>query len=229
MIANGAEAAFAEKWGGDVPKNNSPNWKKIKAEYIRGGISQQKLADKYGVPYGTLHRRVMQEGWSAKRKECESKIDQKLTEKIADAQATKMAQMAELYDDFGLVTMGTLLEQMKAFPKSGGATRLVRETVKKQEIMIDGKKVEIPLKSLVVSDLSELVKNAATLGKSYGLDAASKRQQEKQQETEDSEPFEDDGFIAAVTGARPDEWDLADEPLNIEDSGSDDESGDGDE
>ena len=29
--------------------NNSVDWKAIKAEYIAGGISYQKLAEKYGV------------------------------------------------------------------------------------------------------------------------------------------------------------------------------------
>ena len=54
-------------------KANAPNWKKIKAEYIRGGISQQKLADKYGVAYGTLKRRALLENWSASRSESEQK------------------------------------------------------------------------------------------------------------------------------------------------------------
>lgn len=72
-------------------KANAPNWKKIKAEYIKGGISQQKLADKYGIPYGTLHRRVLLEGWSEKRRACKELVDQKLTEKLADQQVELMA------------------------------------------------------------------------------------------------------------------------------------------
>ena len=75
-------------------KANAPNWKKIKAEYIRGGISQQKLADKYGVPYGTLHRKALLEKWSELRKEAELKTTQKLTEKIADAQADYLTRMS---------------------------------------------------------------------------------------------------------------------------------------
>jgi hypothetical protein len=39
------------------------DWKKIKAEYIKGGISYRKLADKHKVPFGTLTRIAGNEKW----------------------------------------------------------------------------------------------------------------------------------------------------------------------
>ena len=60
------------------------NWRKIKAEYIAGGISQRDLAKKYGIPWGTMKRRTQLEGWAAKRKEAEEKAATKTAQKTAE-------------------------------------------------------------------------------------------------------------------------------------------------
>lgn len=48
------------------------NWNEIREEYIRGGITQGALAEKYGVPAGSLRRRAAAEGWRDTRKSRES-------------------------------------------------------------------------------------------------------------------------------------------------------------
>lgn len=63
------------------------NWRKIKAEYIAGGISQRALAEKYGVPFGTLQRRTRKEQWTAKRKAAEDKAIEKVSQKTAETVA----------------------------------------------------------------------------------------------------------------------------------------------
>lgn len=60
------------------------SWRKIKAEYIAGGISQRALAEKYGIPWGTLRRRANLEGWNTKRKSAEKKAEQKVEQKTAE-------------------------------------------------------------------------------------------------------------------------------------------------
>ena len=60
------------------------SWRKIKAEYIAGGISQRALAEKYGVPMSSLVKHAKKEKWTAKRKESENKAVEKVTEKTAD-------------------------------------------------------------------------------------------------------------------------------------------------
>ena len=64
------------------------NWRKIKAEYIAGGISQRKLAEKYGVSASNLMRRANREGWNKRRESAESKAiaetEQKTAETVAD-------------------------------------------------------------------------------------------------------------------------------------------------
>ena len=64
------------------------NWRKVKAEYIAGGISQRALAEKYGIPWGTLRKKANEEKWNAKRKRAEikalQKVEQKTAEEVAD-------------------------------------------------------------------------------------------------------------------------------------------------
>lgn len=89
------------------------NWRKIKAEYIGGGISQRKLAAKHGVPFGTLQRRARLEKWNTKRQKAEDRTVEKITQKTAEAVAdnavvleriktkllTKLEGMIEAYPD----------------------------------------------------------------------------------------------------------------------------------
>lgn len=63
------------------------NWRRIKAEYIAGGISQRALAEKYGIPWGTFKRRTQREKWTAKRDNAEQQAMQKTAQKTAEAVA----------------------------------------------------------------------------------------------------------------------------------------------
>ena len=60
------------------------NWRKIKAEYIAGGISQRALAEKHGISLATVERRAKKEKWTAQRKAAEGKAIEKVSEKTAD-------------------------------------------------------------------------------------------------------------------------------------------------
>ena len=44
------------------------NWNEIREEYLRGGITQGALAEKHGIPAGSLRRRAASEGWRTARK-----------------------------------------------------------------------------------------------------------------------------------------------------------------
>ena len=46
-----------------IPINKRIDWNAIRAEYIGGGISQRKLAEKYDVPWPTLRDRASREKW----------------------------------------------------------------------------------------------------------------------------------------------------------------------
>ena len=52
---------------------SKPDWAKIRAEYITGGISQRKLAAKYNVSETTLMKKAAAENWSKLKKETDNK------------------------------------------------------------------------------------------------------------------------------------------------------------
>ena len=63
------------------------NWNKIRAEYIGGGISQRKLAKKYGVSENTLIKKANAEKWAQLQKETYNEGATKAQQKAADATA----------------------------------------------------------------------------------------------------------------------------------------------
>lgn len=103
------------------------NWRKIKAEYIAGGISQRKLAEKYGVSRNLLMRIANKEKWNEKRKQTEAKamelVEQKTAEKTAEIASdnaatlqrikTKILQRVEsMIDNFPNTNAGEMRTQM---------------------------------------------------------------------------------------------------------------------
>jgi transposase-like protein len=69
------------------------DWNKIKAEYIAGGTSYRKLAEKYGVSRTTLERKAKDEKWSELRRQAEGKAEAKML----DAISTKSAKIDDKY------------------------------------------------------------------------------------------------------------------------------------
>lgn len=99
------------------------NWRKIKAEYIAGGISQRKLAEKYGVNPNLLMRHANKEKWNAKRKAAESKalsrVEQKTAESVADnavvlqrIKAKLLAKVESMIDNFPDTNAGEMRERV---------------------------------------------------------------------------------------------------------------------
>lgn len=75
-----------------------PNWKKIKAEYIRGGVSYRKLADKYSVSFGTLRKVASKEKWTDLRSKKVAKADTKMIEAMASREAEKEDKIQTIAD-----------------------------------------------------------------------------------------------------------------------------------
>ncbi|MBR1560811.1 MAG: hypothetical protein IJ646_11285 [Clostridia bacterium] len=159
-------------------KRDGPNWKKIKAEYVRGGISQQKLADKYGVSISTIERRARLEKWTELRKAREGKAAEKLVEKTADIQADTAARLMQMQSEAALAIYGKLLANITNYPEGVG-TKTMRETVEVKKVTVNGEAREFPLKSAFVNDLEAVVRSMASLARLYGLDAASKMSRER--------------------------------------------------
>lgn len=64
------------------------DWKRIKAEYLAGGTSYRKLAEKYNVPRSNLERRAKDEKWAELRRQAEDKAEAKIINAISDKKAT---------------------------------------------------------------------------------------------------------------------------------------------
>ena len=88
------------------------DWKRIKAEYIAGGTSYRKLADKYGVPFGTLRRVAKNEQWTQKRTQVQHKADTKLIETVSEMEADNAVNIINVADKL----LAKIVEIVEAIP-----------------------------------------------------------------------------------------------------------------
>ena len=72
------------------------DWNAIRAEDIGGGISQRKLAKKYGVSDTTLMKKANTEGWHKLRENAESKSTAQAQQKTAEAAADNAVIAADI-------------------------------------------------------------------------------------------------------------------------------------
>ena len=91
------------------------NWRKLKAEYVAGGISQRQLAEKYGVPFGTLAKQARLKKWNAARKKAEQKAVEKVAQKTAEAVADNAVTLERVKGKL----LAKLERMVDAFPDSG--------------------------------------------------------------------------------------------------------------
>lgn len=60
------------------------DWKKIKAEYVAGGVSYRELCEKHGVSESNMRKRAAKEQWTELRNSVDTKNEQLLVDKIAE-------------------------------------------------------------------------------------------------------------------------------------------------
>lgn len=71
------------------------DWLAIRNDYINGGGSYRKLAERYGVPFGSLRSRAEKENWQELKKKQLHKISTKTAQKTAEAIANQEAKRVE--------------------------------------------------------------------------------------------------------------------------------------
>jgi tRNA G10 N-methylase Trm11 len=89
----------------------SVDWKKIKAEYIAGGTSYRKLAEKYKVSFSTLRKVAAKEQWTELRNKAGAKRDTKIVDSISDQEAKKAIDIIDVADKL-LEKIGTLADMV---------------------------------------------------------------------------------------------------------------------
>lgn len=72
------------------------DWHKVYAEYLAGGISQRKLAQKYKIPWSTLEKRAHREKWADDRERARTTIAANAVQETAEAVSENAAIAARI-------------------------------------------------------------------------------------------------------------------------------------
>lgn len=93
------------------------DWNAVHAEYIGGGISQRKLAEKHGVTYPALRSRADAEGWVIERENAKRRVIADATQKMAAAASSN----AEVAARIKAKLLRKLEKEIDALPESVGS------------------------------------------------------------------------------------------------------------
>jgi hypothetical protein len=74
------------------------DWKRIKAEYIAGGTSYRKLAEKYKVKLSALRSVAEREKWVELKAQTQHKTNTKLTETVSNIEVKKAVNIIDVAD-----------------------------------------------------------------------------------------------------------------------------------
>ena len=88
-------------------------WRKIRLEYIKGKTTYAALAEKYGISASNIRKRASNEGWRKKKRTLDTKVEQKVLERVCDARAKEFELIAQVND-----RMGEVLDNLITFVQS---------------------------------------------------------------------------------------------------------------
>lgn len=74
------------------------DWNKLKAEYIAGGISYRKLAEKHGVSFNTLKTIAIRENWTDLRQQADNTTTTKIVESVVEENTKHTAGIYDVAD-----------------------------------------------------------------------------------------------------------------------------------
>ena len=74
------------------------DWNKLKAEYIAGGTSYRKLAEKYGVSFNTLKTIAIKEKWAELKQQANNDATTKMVNTIAKDISKKSVKIDDVAD-----------------------------------------------------------------------------------------------------------------------------------
>lgn len=161
------------------------DWNAIRAEYIAGGISQRKLAEKHGVSYPTLRKQADSKGWVKEREAATRRAVEKVSQKTAETAASNAVIAQRIREKL----LKRLEREIDALPDNIGTNKRKAVT----EYDYDGKR---PKKT----------KDLATEYKLRDLTAAWKDLTEGLIVPEKGNDDSDDGFLEALKGTAMEDW-----------------------
>lgn len=168
-----------------MPNDKRIDWTKIRAEYIAGGISQRKLAAKYGVSETTMMKKASAERWSELRKATEAKSTAKAQQKTANAVADNAVKAERIKSKL----LDILERQIDLLPEKIGSAYYVsrfedKKNKKTGKAYKEKSGIEFKLRDLaaVYNDLTADMPQVST------------------------EETDDDGFLAALNSKAAEIW-----------------------
>ncbi len=71
----------------------SAPWAKIRAEWLKGGITQKALAEKYHLSVKTIQNRAYKEGWKKQKGKIAEKTEEKTRDRIVRARVNHLERL----------------------------------------------------------------------------------------------------------------------------------------
>ena len=173
------------------------DWLKIRNDYINGGGSYRKLAEKYGVPFGPLRARAEKEKWPELKEAQLHKIRMETARKTADAIVKKEVKRVERL-------MGIHDKLLDKLDQAVDELNMSQVTSKKKTKVIEyknGRRPDKPTKEIITEDEEILAVNSIVDRKglqqiALALKALWEITGEHEAGKEDE--YEDDGLLAAL-------------------------------
>ena len=154
------------------------DWKRIKAEYVAGGTSYRKLAEKYGVPRTTLERKAKEEKWTDLRRQADGKAEAKIVESVS----TKNAKIDDKY------------------------YRLVDKLFDKAEEVIDSTPIWQPTTLKEMATAIKYLKECKGLKSDADMREQEARIAKLQKEAEENNPDAQKDIVVRIEGGVNDAW-----------------------
>lgn len=101
-------------------------WQKIKAEYIAGGTSYRKLADKYGLTLAVLRNVAEREEWVKLKAQAQHRTNTKIINAVSDKEAQKATDIIDVADKL----LGKISELMDDIPLDTQAMKHLTSALK---------------------------------------------------------------------------------------------------
>lgn len=109
------------------------DWLAIRNDYINGGGSYRKLAEKYGVPFSVLKDKAVKEKWRDAQirnaNEIRTKTEQKTQEKISNELSDEAAKKVRLRSGLLDLALKWLDDQKKGISDTGDFRRMVQSCI----------------------------------------------------------------------------------------------------
>lgn len=91
-------------------------WAKIRAEWLKGGITQQELAEKYHLSVKTIQNRAYKEGWKNQKGKIAEKTEEKTRDRIVRARVNHLERLIAANESI-LVGLEKMAEKIAADPE----------------------------------------------------------------------------------------------------------------